>query len=548
MVDWLKESSRRLSEKKEILREIAETANTLQRKRIESVIHEMDKLIARIEEKGETNVDGGDRIDLLLKTFSTMIVGDSVGEILRSALEGAAKLTGANYGAIILKTEFESSSIPMVCYPRGCTEPYPYSRTIVSDVINTGKSIFVTDIFTDKKYSDTMSIQAKRIVSILAAPIQSFGETIGVVYLDSRESARDFNKDDLGFLQNFASIVSLALESDIRRERRIEYLEKARATNYKGLIGKSGVFMKILELIDKYAPLKQPVLILGESGTGKRLVAEELHRRSNRKGPFVDVNCSNIPETLIESELFGYRRGAFTGAFENREGYISVAQDGTLFLDEIGDLKPGTQAKILQFLDNQTYRILGESRNMQTSNTRVITATNKDLLKLIDEGEFREDLYYRLNNLIIELPPLRQRIDDIPELCRHFTEVSCRELNKNLLGIEDAVIERMKRMHWKGNVRELKHFIERLVIHADGASISLELFDKLSGKHEEAVDVFQLLEGVKEKEIIENVRKKAIEKANGNLKQAAEILDISPSTLSKWLKRGIPPRSSKFDK
>jgi transcriptional regulator with PAS, ATPase and Fis domain len=537
MIDWLRESSQRLSEKAVILREIAKTASTLHKKQIESVIHEMEALDARIMEMDDTGNGSGERIDLLLKTFSTMIIGDSVGEILQSALEGASKLVGANYGAIILRTEFEASSPPMICYPPGCKEPYPYSRTIIQDVINSGKSVFVIDILTDKKYSDTMSIQSKRIVSILAVPIYSFGEIIGTVYLDSRDASRDFSEDDLAFLRNFASIVSLALESDIRRARRIAYLEKESSKDFRGLIGKSAVFLKVLELIDRYAPLRQPVLILGESGTGKKLVAQELHRRSNRKDPFVDVNCSNIPETLFESELFGYRKGAFTGAFENREGLIAVAQDGTLFLDEIGDLEPGTQSKILQFLDNASYRILGDSRNVQQSNARVITATNKNLTKLIEQDKFREDLYYRLNNLTIELPPLRERIDDIPELCRHFTDISCKELKKNLIGIEDAVIDRLKRMQWKGNVRELKHFIERLVIHADGPSISCDLLDRMTGKHEKVIDPYLYLEGLKEQDIVDNVRKNAIAKTSGNLKQAAELLDISPSTLSKWLKR-----------
>jgi len=259
-------------------------------------------------------------------------------------------------------------------------------------------------------------------------------------------------------------IVSRAL-SNQALQKEVQYLRERidERFDFGRMIGKGKGMKHIFQLIQQIAPSKSTVLVMGESGTGKELVSRAIHHQSPRKDyPFVTINCAAIPETLIESELFGHEKGAFTSAIEKKLGRCEVAHQGTLFLDEIGELSLGTQAKILRFLEEKEFNRVGGSRTIKVD-VRLITATNKDLTQQIKKGEFREDLYYRINVVPIVIPPLRERREDIPLLIDHFIKKFNEENNKEVKGVSAETLEWMIQYDWPGNVRELENSIERMV-------------------------------------------------------------------------------------
>ncbi len=280
------------------------------------------------------------------------------------------------------------------------------------------------------------------------------------------------------------------------------------------------------------APSTATVLIEGESGTGKELVARYIHQRSGRKGPFVAVNCAAIPEGLLESELFGYERGAFTGAASSKEGKFELAHKGTLFLDEIGEMSPALQAKLLRVLQEKEVDRLG-GKAPKKVDVRVIAATNRDLRKLVDEGEFREDLYYRLAVIPIKLPPLRERKEEIIPLAEHFLKKYSQEYKREISGFTEDALRELEEYHWPGNVRELENVVERAVILCEGDVITKEdLFieqrKERKPKSFEDASVDEL-----EKMLLERV----LEEAGGDPKKAALILGMDPEIFAYKVKR-----------
>jgi len=240
-------------------------------------------------------------------------------------------------------------------------------------------------------------------------------------------------------------------------------LKKKISKKYE-IVGESPAIRKVKELIDRVAPTEARVLITGANGTGKELVAHQLHEKSRRaKGPFVEVNCAAIPSELIESELFGHEKGSFTSAYKQRKGKFEQAQGGTLFLDEIGDMSLSAQAKVLRALQENKISRVGSDKDIPVD-VRVIAATNKDLMEEIRKGTFREDLYHRLSVIIIHVPSLNERLEDIPLLARHFSEMICGEYGMPVKKFTDDAIEELKKINWTGNVREFRNVIERLII------------------------------------------------------------------------------------
>jgi len=252
--------------------------------------------------------------------------------------------------------------------------------------------------------------------------------------------------------------------------KKLERMEKGEAA-YEDIIGKSRKMQEVFELIENVAPTSSTILILGESGTGKELVARAIHNRSLRKNkPFVVINCSALPENLLESELFGHRRGSFTGAIADKRGLFEEADGGTIFLDEIGEITPAIQVKLLRVLQEGEIRMVGDNQNRHVD-VRVVAATNKDLTKLVNESKFREDLYYRLNVIALTLPPLRDRVEDIPFLSYHFLKKYAQKVGKKISSFSPETLEVLQRYEWIGNVRELENVIERAVVLASGDSI-----------------------------------------------------------------------------
>ena len=251
--------------------------------------------------------------------------------------------------------------------------------------------------------------------------------------------------------------------------------EGIKAEDFGDLVGQGTALRRIVNQIDVVAPTEASVLILGETGTGKELVAHEIHRRSARKdGPLVRVNCASIPRELFESEFFGHVRGSFTGAVKDRAGRFETAEGGTIFLDEVGEIPLDIQNKLLRILQEKRYERVGDDRTRR-ANVRIVAATNRDLKKAIAAGRFREDLFYRLNVFPIQVPPLRERVDDIPLLAKHFVELSAKELKCVKPRLTRAAVTQLQSYDWPGNVRELRNVIERAVILAGGGALEFDL-------------------------------------------------------------------------
>jgi two-component system response regulator PilR (NtrC family) len=300
---------------------------------------------------------------------------------------------------------------------------------------------------------------------------------------------------------------------------------------FEQIVGRSDKLTKVLDLVRKVADTNSNVLIFGESGTGKELVARAIHYNSRRKDrPFVTVNCSALPEPLLESELFGHMKGSFTGAISNKEGLFEIANEGTLFLDEIGETPLGIQVKLLRVLQEKEFRRVGGTRDLK-SDVRIVAATNRDLEKSIAEGRFREDLYYRLDVIPIHLPPLRERPEDIPLLVDAFLQKFTREMGKSVMRIEPEAVALLCQQEWRGNVRELENVMERIVALASGGTIETgQVRECVPRSSEDPVAMALPASGLDLEGVMATIEKdllvKALHRANGVKKDAAGLLGL----------------------
>jgi len=322
----------------------------------------------------------------------------------------------------------------------------------------------------------------------------------------------------------------------LRRENQLLRKEVAKEYSFENIVSKNEEMQKIFDVIKKVAQYKSTVLIIGESGTGKELIARALHYNSERsQNPFIPINCGAIPENLLESELFGHAKGAFTDAIRTKKGLFEEADGGTLFLDEIGELPGQLQVKLLRVLQEGEVRRIGESKPIQVD-VRIVSATVKDLVKEVNEGRFREDLFYRLNVLPIHIPPLRDRKEDIPLLIHHFIKKYNEVMSKNVAGVDQKALETLMNYKWYGNVRELENTIERAIVLTDQDHIGVENLpvEVQDFKGELQLEVFSdeecsIKKASKTLEI--NLIKKALRKTKGNHTHAARVLEISHRAL-----------------
>lgn len=326
--------------------------------------------------------------------------------------------------------------------------------------------------------------EEKGILECGIRPIEFKGEVLGALVAFARELVPDtFTPWGRIFADHVGAALAHARAFDEIRHLKAQlelqntYLQEevVEAKAFGDLVGQSPALTHIVTQVDMVAPTEASVLILGETGTGKELVAHEIHRRSNRKdGPLVRVNCASIPRELFESELFGHVRGSFTGALKDRAGRFETAEGGTIFLDEVGEIPLDIQSKLLRVLQEKRYERVGSDQT-RLANVRIVAATNRDLKKEAAAGKFREDLYYRLNVFPVQVPPLRERMDDIPLLAKHFVELSTRELKCAKPRLTKAALAGLQNYDWPGNVRELRNVIERAVILARGGALEFDL-------------------------------------------------------------------------
>jgi transcriptional regulator with GAF, ATPase, and Fis domain len=354
---------------------------------------------------------------------------------------------------------------------------FEISKTLINSVLDSGKPVVLQNALETPEFAGSASIGRLRVLSVACSPLcLRDGSVFGVIYIDNRDLASVFDEDTGKLLQDFSELISVAIKNAIDHRRLLEKQQKLQTAldekmGYGEIIGGSPAMQAVFKLIDKVADKDVTVLITGETGTGKELVAREIQRRSPRSGhEFVAFSCANLPEQLLESELFGHEKGAFTGADRRKRGMFEQADNGTVFLDEIGEMSPSVQAKMLRFLQSGEFKPLG-GETIKKTDIRLIAATNRDLVKMISDRLFREDLYYRLNVIEIKLPPLRGRGEDVVRIGDYFLQRYSQQFNTTAREFDPAAREKLLHYDYPGNVRELENIIQRTVILAEGASI-----------------------------------------------------------------------------
>ncbi|MHC4606564.1 MAG: sigma 54-interacting transcriptional regulator [Planctomycetota bacterium] len=383
------------------------------------------------------------------------------------------------------------------------------------------------------------SIVREKIASILCAPLRHGEEDLGVLYVDSRRGDRRFDQEDLLFVNAAAHAAALALRNARRFvETKSEVSElRSRVAGGAHIVGNDSNFRAVLDLADRAAKADSTVLILGESGTGKELVARRIHEASPRaRGPFVAINCAALVETLLESELFGHEKGAFTGAVRRRKGKFESADGGTIFLDEIGDISPALQVKLLRVLQERRFFRVGGQQSVEVD-VRIVAATNRELKQAIAEGRFREDLFYRLGVVTVTMPPLRQRRADIPLLVYHFLERVRERTKKAVTAAVPDAMDALVRYGWPGNVRELENVIERAVLLTDGNALALEALPAEIRGAEEPEVVAEDGWPVRIEEAEKLCVMRALQQTGGKKGEAAKLLGVSWPTLNKKIRR-----------
>lgn len=412
------------------------------------------------------------------------------------------------------------------------------SQTITSQVLREGVALLSNDLFESEGLGERPSLVAARVCSVLCVPLVVFEEALGVIYLDTSDPAARFDEGHLQLLTAIAGIAAVAFENARHTGRLEDENQRLREEIHieHRMVGESAAMRAVYQFIGKVAPTSSRVLIRGESGTGKELTAHAIHLNSARaRKPFVAINCATLVENLVESELFGHERGAFTGAIAQKPGKIEIADGGTLFLDEVGELSPSIQAKLLRVLQEGEFERVGGKRSIKVD-VRVIAATNKDLEEAVKAGHFREDLYYRLNVVSVVMPALRERREDIPLLASFFIAKCSKECKRRVTGMSSEVRAILKGYEWPGNVRELENAIERTVVLGSTAMIVPEDLPEalLESGADNILWPATYYEAVKEakKRLILN----ALEQSASSYTEAAKRLGIHPNNLHRLIR------------
>jgi len=455
------------------------------------------------------------------------------------------------------------------------TAEFELSRSIAHQAAKGGEPIVTIDAAGDARFREAVSVSDLHLRSVLAVPLAIKGRVAGTIYVDHRLRKGAFDQEDVRLVLDFAEQAAIALENARllaelrRRERQVEALNRrlevelaarreelsgikqelrdnrealAVRYDYRNIIGRTPRMLDLFRLLDRITDTTLPVVIQGESGTGKELVARAIHSNGPRRDrPFVGENCAAIPETLLESTLFGYVRGAFTGAERDTRGLFEVANGGTLFLDEVAEMSPGMQGKLLRVLQQGELRRVG-SESTRKVDVRIVAATNRDLARLVEEGKFRRDLFFRLNVAQISLPPLRDRRDDIPLMVEHFLARQATAAGRTApKPLEPAALARLVAHRWPGNVRELENEITRAdALSGDRIGVAdLSPQVAAAGDPGAAVpdDPDSLLLKPRVERLERSLLREALGRAANNQTKAAEILGLSRFGLQKKLKR-----------
>ena len=472
------------------------------------------------------------------------------------ALSGLLESTQVDAGAVLLLSrdfegDAEGQDLEVIASLADSEASYHrISDFLATTVLQEGEALLARNVEDDSMLSVKDSKGELHATSIICAPIREGKRVVGLIHLYSTSSMRVPDPDDLEFTLAVADNVALGLKNLNRQQELTENLTltqdeivqlRERLGAESEIVGSSEPMHKVHQEIERAAPSRATVLIRGESGVGKELVARAVHFASpRRKGPFVCLNCAALSETLLESELFGHERGAFTGATERKIGKFEAADNGTIMLDEIGEMSPNIQAKFLRVLEGHPYERVGGSEAIKVD-VRVIAATNRDLEKDVSVGSFRRDLYFRLHVLEIRVPSLRKRTSDVIELANHFLRRFNIETGRRIDGFTPEALDRLQRYRWPGNVRELKNVIERAVVLA--RTDSIDVTDLMLSNLATAGDTAEIVSPLSgyEPTTLDEVERRHIlatlQNTGGNKSRAAKILGIERSTLDRKIRR-----------
>lgn len=521
---------------------LCEAVNIFEKSEVEGKRKEAEVLLSQMKEMRHLERE---RIQTFYKLAELMNSIWDTDELLSKALELVIELLNAERGAIILYSERDKSfelKVSQGVEPETSEDAIAISRRVLTDVIESDLPLIVENAANNPQFARSKSVIMYNILSILCVPLKTQNRLIGTVYLDHRSLPAVFSSEDVDFLKAFASLIATAIEKSelyVKANEEIFQLKGVlqKFHQHPHIIGKSAEMQEIFNLVEKVANSKTSVLISGENGTGKELIAHLIHTRSQRRdGPFIRVNCAALPETLLESELFGIEEKAATGV-GFRKGKFELADGGSIFLDEIGDMSLSVQAKVLRVLQEKEFERVGGQRPIKVD-IRIISATNMDLQKKIEEGTFRKDLYYRLNPIVITIPPLRQRKDDIPYLVHHFAKQFSKENNKPEIKVTKKTITALQNYSWPGNVRELEHLIESAMLLSENGKFPKELLPEEVEKGKELVNLDkygklqEVLDWIEKKKIIQ-----ALERNKWNQVKAAEELGLNETTLRRRIKK-----------
>ncbi|HKY62329.1 MAG TPA: sigma 54-interacting transcriptional regulator [bacterium] len=445
---------------------------------------------------------GGKQMEIInsLSALSRELLREEDMErVLNRLMDTAMNLSRAENGFLVLRSESEEGPIPgfRVAVARNVnreklkTEEYAFSLSAVKEAMRTGEPVLTDNALSDPRFLEAKSVQLLELTSILALPIHGPRGVLGAFYLDHRFEAGLFEEETLKALKAFADLAALALQKDrmieeLKRSNadlservteqsgRMDLMERELQENriklkneYSEIVGRSPKMVQVLSMVDRITEAKVPVWIYGESGTGKEAIARALHYNSSRaKFPFATENCSALPETLMESELFGHKKGAFTHADRDKKGILAYADKGTIFLDEIADMSLNLQAKLLRFLQEGEVRPLGSNEVIKVD-VRVVSASNRDLHELVAEGKFREDLFFRINGITVTLPPLRERLEDLPLLSEHFLQKIAGAAKAKPCRLHPEALRVLMTYGWPGNIRELQSTLETAALFTE---------------------------------------------------------------------------------
>jgi transcriptional regulator with GAF, ATPase, and Fis domain len=460
-------------------------------------------------------------------------------ELQQALLAASFQLTPADRAAVLLYDQPDSVASSVLGQHRSArrTTAIQVSQTVIRRVLSERVTVLAKDVAAEEAFKNIHSLVSSGTRSILCVPLLSRERCLGVLYLDTQNPVLEFGDKHLETVAGIAGVVGLSLEKalDFERMRAQAALLRAALDQDRAMVGESAVMKKIYDSISKVAASETTVLILGESGTGKEVAARAVHANSHRadKG-FIAVNCATLGDSLLESELFGHEKGAFTGAVGIKKGLLEVADGGTVFLDEVAELPLTVQAKMLRVLQEREFSRLGSTRPIRV-NIRVIAATNRDLKAAVAAGTFREDLWHRLNVVAIKLPPLRERAEDIPLLANFFLARSSNSCGRRVLGFSPEVRALLPQYEWPGNVRELGNAIERAVVLGSDDEIQISDLPETIWENAPiasgAVSYHAALREAKWKIVTQ-----ALELSGGNYTEAARRLGVHVTYLHRLMK------------